>query len=246
MAQINTNTGGFTFVEVLLLLVAFIIICGTGYLVAKHAGTKKPTASTQAMSNAFALPSGWSWYRNTAYGFMFGYPNSWGQPQVNIGTGSTGTDYYINFSPGPAYNSSNGPSVSRNQMSLDFSSDDYSVPGQNGNPPSGPQASRAAILSTIAAHKAGTLLGDNIISVTSTSYVSLTSSNAAGATDVLGYDEIISLPKLKVSGASDSYQIVDSPASCSQNGLSSDSQEWCTTHSILNELTDVLNSIRST
>lgn len=252
MYKLFKNQNGFGAAPLLLVVVVIALMGFIGWYVLKHKNTlnnvsvltvssttpPEKTKSTSSTTQLFQLPSGWQWYANTLYGFKLAYPSSWGQPQTSASKGEiTGTDYRVTFSPGPVYNGA----VSRNQIMVGFSSDDYSTPGEKGAT-DGPYANKDAIQTKLDAINSGTWQGGPILAHDTTSFVWLT---ASSSTHVLEVDRIVKISSLNVSGVFDTYQILDAPSSCSTTALSQNSQQWCINQNILDELNNVLSSIQS-
>jgi hypothetical protein len=101
MNKISNNENGFTFVEVLLVVLTLLIVGGAGFLVAKHIDSKKTVATTIAsVTSATNKPAtvntaptkpvdpytGWLTYVDKGYvlasGVSIKYPSDW---QVKVG-----------------------------------------------------------------------------------------------------------------------------------------------------------------
>jgi hypothetical protein len=77
MSYLNKDASGFSVVELLLVLLTLALICGAGYLVAKHVDTKKTPLTSTASSAKSYSSSTWKTYNWTAEGLTFKYPSSW-------------------------------------------------------------------------------------------------------------------------------------------------------------------------
>lgn len=124
MKRIIKNQQGFTFVEVMLVLIFIAVLGFAGYYVYSQNKDKTDTTTTAGKKAAANedpnLPSGWRWSDTEEYGFKFAYPKEYGDTDVTSSEGmdenapdyisKTEKAYYVNFSEG--YPKANAPTVS--------------------------------------------------------------------------------------------------------------------------------------
>lgn len=118
------NQNGFSFIEVMLVLIFIAVIGFAGYYVYSQ-GKDKSDTTTSAGKKAAPnedpnVPSGWKWSDTEEYGFKFAYPKEYGDTEVTSAEGmdenapdymsKTEKAYYVNFSEG--YPEGDAPTVS--------------------------------------------------------------------------------------------------------------------------------------
>lgn len=268
MKKLSRNQSGFSAIEALLILIIILLIGFIGYYVwharnnadktlntANHASATTQTARSAEETTQFTLPANWTWYKNNDLGIKLAYPTNWGKPNLTFASkGDIGTEYELDFYPPPAYKARHQQYNSRTPVSISFASNDYSSKTCNDAGCSTQVATYTktniqAVLSSIANKSYDASKNGTLVSSTSDSYTTIytkvanTDGSNPDTVDGINYSVIASFPKINVSGLQISYSIMDTPASCASNKLSSNTEQFCLNQSAVDTVSKVVDSI---
>ncbi len=205
----------------------------------------------ESFKEEFVKPAGFVEYENKELGFKFAYPQDWGTPKLTTKDGVKGKSYSVTFYPGPKYVAPGQRQTvpSRNIIIVSFDTDDYltMIKGKDGKEiERGPYASKARITEILA--------NPDIIEKSSNqrfagrnpvSFEKVTTNPAPGY-DSLEADRIVSLSKVKVSGAYATYHVAtEKKDGCVQLALSPNDKKWCVNQSIRDTMHTVLLSFQA-
>ena len=255
MLKISKDQSGFGVLEGLLILVIVAIVSFVGWYIlsVKHSVTKtysvtssstqpakKPTTSPTKKVDAavtqpsnFVLPSGWSWYMNSTYGFKIGYPDAWGTPRgTDFSAGKIGGTYDTSWFLGGKY---------LINIRMDSQNSVFQGCNDSGNCTEyGSTNTKSAYSPVIKQIEAGDYSNSTyaLVAHDAFSYETLLGNS------VLDSYRITDILKINSTAAYGEYEVINPSDSCLHHQVSPNTEQGCITQELANNFSDVMSSIQ--